>query len=237
MAKASWGAIGIIVVLQLASGRVHAQEAPVALGAAHQLVVSGERLFGYAHGSVSDGSVFAGGGTTKVSSFSLLGNTLSLYAMFSLPHVAVDYFALRRFSIGGCVAYFRAAPEEEPAGPETTSYWGYTIAVRTGLSAPLGRRVIFWPRVGFAHVHVSSRFSTTLTAPASPETTIVDTDDANLYALTVEAPFALMLAPHFFVSAAATLDLGLGGTAILNERPAPAKETDFGASFGLGGFI
>jgi len=167
-----------------------------------------------------------------VSSFSLLGNTLSLYALFSVPNVAVDYFARSRLSIGGAVAYFRAAPQEEPAGPETTSYWGYTVAARTGLSAPLGRRVTFWPRAGLALVHVSSRFSATLATPESPGMRIIDTDDANLYALTVEAPFAVVVAPHFFLSAAATLALGIGGTATLNERPAPATETDFGVSFG-----
>ena len=64
------------------------------------------------------------------------------------------------------------------------------------------------------------------------------------WALVVDAPLVVTIAPHFFVSMAPTVDIGLDGklrtTSSVAGEPAGSQEineTDFALQFALGGYI
>jgi len=240
MAKARWaGAVASMVAL-LTSARAKAQD-EVSFGGAHRVVISAERLFGYTHGTASSNAGGVGSTTTQ-NSWSLLGGGLSAPSLYATPHVAVDVFVTNHLTLGASASYFRLTESVAASGPATVFTAGsptisqLSFAPRLGVSAALGRRIALWPRVGFTYVHL---FDDELGSSGT----------VDLYALTVEAPVIFVLAPHFFVSLAPTLDLGLGGSSsnapdrdggVFAGSPntvTSAKATDLGVLCGLGGFL
>src|SRR3954452_19185496 len=72
-------------------------------------------------------------------------------------------------------------------------------APRVGYGLPLSPLVAIWPRFGLTIMHLTLETSTDV-GSTSVGTTV--------YALTVEVPFVLSLAPHLFLAFGPTLDLG-----------------------------
>jgi hypothetical protein len=113
--------------------------------------------------------------------------------------------------------------------PATLTTSGVTLAVRIGYAAPVGRRVAVWPRLGFTFVHHSTQTGIVFQGVQASSTTTV-------YALTLEVPVVVMVAPHFFVHLGPTYDHGVEGhTGSLD--PLYPKQNDIGVQAGLGGFF
>ena len=232
MTRQSVGAIAIGITLSLGGATARAQ-APGDFGAPGQVVLSVDRLFGYLHLQTSQTQ--NGMRTTATADVvSALGNTFSLLSVYATPRLALDYFVTDRFTVGGSATVFHAS--ETPASmpgvtTSTSTVWGFSLAPRLGFALPLGSGVSFWPRIGFTWVQLSNSFSG-------------GSQDTHLYAVTIEAPFLFRVGPSFFLTAAPTLDLGLGGSssqtstfAGVATSSADIKETDVGVLFGAGGFF
>jgi hypothetical protein len=243
MTKLKWTAVAIGAAVWLAGAGARAQDAPVAFGQARQVVISGERLFGYVH-SEATSSATGADRTTTIDSLSLLGNTLSALTRFAGPRVAFDFFASDRFSIGAAATYLNAGESQSMAAGQSAanpSFSGFLLAPRAGFALALGHALSWWPRVGFTFARLSADIpGAGVAGAATHQTTTTD-----VYALTVEAPLVFALAPHFFLSAAPTLELGLGGSASalfaaggnVTMQNGNAKETDLGVLCALGGFF
>jgi hypothetical protein len=236
MTKTTWGAWVIGAACLLVGARARAEGEPGAFGSAHEVVVSAERLFGFVHASETENE--AGTDVTiTTNSFSLLGNPLTIFSLFTTPHVAFDFFVADHFSVGGTASYFRLSesqPNVAGQGVSGPTFTGFSFSPRLGASVALGPFVQFWPHLGFSLLHLTT----------DDNNTAADTSTISLYALTVDAPFVFTVAPHFFLSVAPTMDLGLGGSnsSSNNSIPTPspsqsAKETDFGVLVGLGGYL
>jgi hypothetical protein len=231
MTKTGTGAIAIGLLVLLTGARARAQETPALFGEAHELVVSSERLFGFVYSSqkVSDPG---GDTTTTVTTFSLFSNPVSFISLYATPRLALDGFVTDRFSVGLAAGFFTTSESESQPGltvnTSSPTITGFSFAPRVGYALPLGRVASLWPRVGFTFFHLS-------TSDSSSAST-------SLYAATLEVPLVITVVPHFFVSVAPTLDLGLGGStsafgATGGSMSVDAKETDFGLECALGGFF
>ena len=206
MTKQSVGAIAIGIILSL-GGTTARAEAPGGFGETGQVVVSVDRLFGYLHLQTTE-TQNGTDATTTADVVSALGNTVSLLSLYATPRLALDYFVTDRFTVGGSATLFHASasPASMPGVTTTTAtLWGFSLAPRLGFALPLGSGVSFWPRVGFTWVQVSQSFSG-------------DSQETHIYALTIEAPFLFRVGSNFFLTAAPTLDLGLGGSTSLTSR-------------------
>ncbi len=232
MTKQSVGAIAIGIILSLGGASARA-EGPGDFGQTGQVVLSVDRLFGYLHLQTTE-TQNGTRTTTTADIVSGFGNGISLLTLYSAPRLALDYFVTDRFTLGGSATVFHASVSSSstPGVTTTTStLWGYSLAPRLGFALPLGSGVSFWPRVGFTWVQLSQSFSGS-------------SQDTDVYALTIEAPFLFRVGSNFFLTAAPTLDLGLGGstsqTSTFGGVAAPgvdSKETDVGVLFGAGGFF
>jgi hypothetical protein len=230
MTKSGSGVIAIGLLVLLGSARAEAQDASASFGDAHQLVLSGERLFGFVHSSrtVSDN----GSESSTVTSFSLFSNPASFVSLYSTPRLALDGFVVDRFSLGLAAGFFRISESFSEPGVTITgsspTITGFSLAPRVGYDVPLGRLVSLWPRVGFTFLHLSSSGT--------------NGDRTTLYAATIEAPLVIAVVPHFFVSITPSLDIGIGGSSSIDggtggTTSTGTKETDFGIECGLGGFF
>jgi hypothetical protein len=239
MTQTRWIGTALGALVMLAGVDARADGDPVAFGRKGHVVISAERLFGFIHADTSSSS----GGTTQTShitSLSVLGNSLDLFTVYAEPRVALDFFATDRVSLGATASYFRVSESiDVPAGQTAPNpeYSGYVLAPRVGYAFAVARTVSVWPRLGFTFAHIATE---TANAGINPNTS--QTDSTNVYAVTIEAPFVFVLTPHFFVSVAPILDLGLGGSTSLtgisaNTQSTNSKETDYGILCGVGGFI
>jgi hypothetical protein len=175
---------------------------PAAFGDAGQFALSGERLFGYTYTHQTFGSGPAATGST----FTLLANPFGRgTGGYSWPRVGFDYFIMRGISLGGSASFSRSS-----SGTNSTT--AYEVAPRVGYEIPIGPWLDVWPRAGVTYVHFSL-----------PGTTL------GYFALTVEAPLAIVVSQHLVITFGPTLDLGLSGSA----GSGSAKITDVGAYFGL----
>jgi hypothetical protein len=209
--------------------RASAQEAATDFGRKGGVAISAERLFGFIR---ADSTTSAAGidRTTHINALSVLGSSLGLFTVYAQPRVGVDFFAAERLSVGASLSYFRISESMDvPAGQVSSSptISGYVLAPRIGYSFILGRAVSLWPRLGFTYAHLATETSSTAGVSTSSGT--------SLYAVTIEAPFVFAVAEHFFLSAAPTLDLGVGGST--STAGTDVKETDYGLLLALGGFI
>jgi hypothetical protein len=179
------------------------------------VAISAERLFGYVHSSVTTSNVLGGTTTQSVDGFSLLTNPLGGSSSgYAWPRVGFDVFIVRSVSLGGSVGYFSVSP---PTG----SISGFLFAPRVGYAAHLGPKIALWPRGGITVEQVS----TTSAAGTSTKTSV--------FALTLEAPLAILVAPRIAVLVGPTLDLGLGGSVSTGGGSSDRKNTDFGIQAGL----
>jgi hypothetical protein len=213
--------VGLTVLLMSSLGALTArsQAEEVGFGAAHQLVISADRLFGYSHAweTLSYRGVEQTGHSDNLSIF---GSPItSLTASYSAPRLAFDGFVTDGFSIGGSVSYFWTSAKSV-AATSTSSIDGFMVMPRVGYALALGQSVAIWPRVGFSYLHASGSGNT-----------------ASLYAGTLEVPVVISLGPNVALLVGPTLDVGLGGSQSQNGLTLDDKETDLGVQFGIAGSL
>jgi hypothetical protein len=197
----------------LAAGRARAQDAE--FGDLGHVAISAERLFGYVH--TSETTTVAGVDTSRSNdSFSLFSNPFGGIATgYGWPRLAVDVFAARGLSVGAAAGFFHVSTNN-------TSLNGFLLAPRIGYATNLGGRAFFWPRGGMTYAHASSSAgSGALTSTGS------------VFALTLEAPLAIVATPHVAFLVGPTFDLGLSGSTTTGGAKVDSKTTDFGVQAGL----
>jgi hypothetical protein len=237
----------IVLAAMIVAGAVRAEDAAPTFGAKRQVVISAERLFGFAYATRSEdesgevAATFNHAGTA----FGPLGGAVAATELYTVPRLAVDV-VWRRFTLGSAVTFFRASLEEN-ARPALAFYQPpstmdvLVLAPRAGYLVALGRFVNIWPRVGFTYVlaHSSTTFDAAGSAQAVPQGPTTST--IGLYALTLEAPVAIRVVEHVLIMAGPSLDLGLDGRETVNGQPrsqsATIHETDLGVTCGLAGYF
>jgi hypothetical protein len=200
------------IVVILAAGKAWAGEP--AFGEAGHVALSAERLFGYVH-SKQTTSVAGTDMSQSEDSFSLFNNPLGAATGYSFPRLGVDVFIAPSISVGGSLGYFNLSP---PTG----SFSGFAFAPRLGFAARLGPNAAIWARGGITYQHVT-------TDPGNGGTSQTGT----AFALTLEAPIAILVAPRAAFLIGPTLDLGLGGSVSAAGASTDRKFTDYGIQAGL----
>jgi hypothetical protein len=223
--------LGILILL-ISSKAAAQSDAP--FGARNQLAFSAERLFGLERATQTD-SITGGTATTTTTGVSAFSNPGSFLSTYATPRVAVDGFVANRVSVGAALGLYTFARSTLSGSAETSSQeTGVTVGPRAGYAAVLGRGASIWPRLGFAYSYATS------SGAGSGGLKNTETQ----WALVVDAPLVVTVAPHLFVSIAPTVDIGLDGklrtTSNIGGGPAGSQdvnETDFGLQFALGGYI
>jgi len=206
----------------LASSSAGAQD----FGKRGQLAVSAERLFGFSHNS-SSLSLPGGDRDSSTTSFSLLSSPMGAsgpdnvpWAGYGSPRVAGDYFIIDRLSLGAALGYAHVSLTN-PAGlgnqENTRSGHVITFAPRVGYAIAFNDLVGFWPRAGFTYRSYS-----------------VENVSAHNLAFTLEAPFTFNVLPHVVVWGGPTLDVGVSGSASVDNGNSTTVSSDFHSTeFGI----
>jgi hypothetical protein len=215
MTKATATTIAL-ALLTLAGASARAADEPPTFGERHQMVLSAERLFGYVHNSSND-------------TISLLKDDGA--DEFTRPRVAFDAFVFGHLTVGAAGGYTHTSTLQQVfTGPAVrTTSWTIALGPRVGYGAALGRKVTLWPRVGFLYLH-----SEVSVPPIPIGVAAAFQQGGTVYALTIEVPVVVSVAPHFFVHAGPTVDSGLGGRSSFSLD---ARQTDIGLQAGLGGYF
>jgi len=200
-----WLGLGAAALASLA-GRASAQDA--SFGDKGHLALSAERLFGYVH-TESKASTTAASASRSVDSVTVLANPIAGATGYGWPRIGIDGFVARGVSIGGSFGYFHYSPDG------STSVSGFVLAPRLGYAAMVGPRVAIWPRLGFTYEQISQ------------------SSTQNVFALTVEAPFTILVVPRAAFLIGPTADIGLGGGSSVSGTDISEKITDFGLQAGL----
>jgi hypothetical protein len=222
----------LVGLIDGAGARSARAEEPSGPAAPRRLVVSAERLLGFAYASGTQGaSRNSAEIDTSGTTFGWLGSSA---ASTVAPRVGVDIFVVKGLTVGAAASYTAGSVETSIRSQfvfqppeETTST--LTLAPRVGYFIPIVRSVGVWPRLGFTYVRSHSTGLTTATM--------------GLYALTLEAPVAIRVAEHLLVTVGPTLDAGLDGALSSSTANAPLvpnrtlKETDFGLTAGFAGYF
>jgi hypothetical protein len=223
-------AAAILLTSVLASASAHAQETPVAFGDGHQLVLATERIFGYVYSSQTT-TVNGMEQTVEVNSFSLFSTTLN--TVFSAPRLALDYFVTQRFSLGLAASYFRLSQDiPDQTNVFAPTYTGFLFAPRAGYAVPLSPIVSLWPRLGLTimNLELEAEFGGASSSSG-----------ATYYAVTIEAPLVLTIAPHVFIGLGPTLDQSVSGSSDNTSQGTSMSEdvsaTNFGFQASLGGYL
>jgi len=213
--------VGIIVGISTIGGRAQAQGEPPESGFGDKghFALGAERVFGYVHVSQDQSTSGITTTTTTFNSISVLGSPIhNAASVFSFPRVGFDAFIGPSFSLGGSLTYFHLS---QSANSNNDTLSGFMIAPRLGVTVRLGPSIWLWPRAGITYVSFSADIGQGTSQSSS------------LFAATVEAPVAVMLAPQAILLIGPTIDLGLSGSTKINGDTAgiPStniKETDIG---------
>ena len=205
----------LVFVMAAIAGEAAAAEPE--LGDRGRFTLSAERLFGYVH-STTDTTIGGGIQTTEsTDSFTLLTNPAGgLYTGYGWPRIAFDAFVARGVSLGGSLGIAHVAPDQ---GDSIT---GFLVAPRVGYALHLGSRLALWPRLGFTFAQVSTN-----PAGAGADITV------KAYAVTLEAPLAIFLAPRVALHLGPAFDLGVGGSTSAGGASTDSSTNDFGVYAGL----
>ena len=131
--------------------------------------------------------------STTNNSFSLLTNPAGIVSGYGWPRIGVDVFVVRGLTVGGALGFLYLAPE---MGSNTRLF---LVAPRIGYAATLAPGLAIWPRVGITYWNISNDSSTSSSSSA--------------FALTIEAPLAIQLAPRVQLLIGPAVDIGVGGSA------------------------
>lgn len=208
------------VSAMLASSSAWAQN----FGEKGTIAISAERLFGFTYDSAT---ATQNGQDTKasVTHFSLLSSPVSIggsggnagvWAGYSTPRVAGDYFIIDRLSLGAALGYAHWSATVQlpgPGGNETTSSGdSFTFAPRVGYFLSFTDKIGWWPRGGLTYRSYSA-----------------ENAGGHDIAFTLESPFAFTLIPHVAFWAGPTLDLGFAGSQHVEAPNGTTTSIDFNA--------
>lgn len=229
----------VLAILTLLVGTEAAAQTDARFGSRDQLTFSAERLFGFERVTQTD-SIPNGTATTTTTGVSAFGNLGAFFSAYAIPRVAVDGFVARGLSVGASLGAY-AQSRSTLAGSDVTSEAerGVMVGPRVGYAVVLGRFASLWPRLGLNYVYMTSEGS------SNGAGTVGLRNIRTQLALVVDAPLVVTLTPHFFVSLAPTVDVGVGGKlrrtgSAANAIPPTSQdvnESDFGVQFALGGYI
>ena len=217
--KLTWTVAWLLVLF---AGRASAQEPKSqepTFGDAGHVAISAERLFGYVHASRTQ---TVGGMETSSSqdSFTLLTNPLGALSGYGWPRIGIDAFVTHGLSVGGALGFFYLSDDDED------SVTGFLLAPRIGYALPVGPQVAIWPRAGVTYWHLSSNPSGTDTNTSS-----------SAFAVTLEVPVTILLAPRVAFTIGPTVDIGVGGSTSASvggaSVSADQRYTDIGGHAGL----
>jgi hypothetical protein len=209
----TWALASTLVLL---AGRASAQEP--GFGEPGHVALSAERLFGYVHSKETQ-SMGGVDMSRSIDTFTLFTNPIGAASGYAWPRLALDAFVSHGVSVGGSLGLFYLSQD-------SASITGFLIAPRFGYAAMIGPRVAIWPRGGITYWHVS-------TDPGNGGTT----GTQSAFALTIEAPLTILVAPRVGLLIGPTIDIGLGGSQGGGGASIDDKFTDFGLQAGVLLFI
>lgn len=178
------------------------------IGNAGQFVFGAERLTG-----ISFNRHGYNGGTATSTSVGLLG-AFSGTAVGS-PRVGLDYFVVDSLSVG------------------LGAWYAHDSGISTpGITSSASHMLLLAPRVGYAYA-----FDDTFSVWPRAGLTYATTNDGHFLDLTLEGLFGVSPVSHLVILGGPFADLGLSGSADVGAGSQDAKETGFGLTFGLAGYI
>jgi hypothetical protein len=179
------------------------------IGNAGQLVFGAERLTG-----ISFNRFGYNGGTGTSTSIGLLGPFSGENSVGS-PRVGLDYFVIDSVSIGAGLWYAHDS--------------GVSVAGGSGSGS---HTFLFAPRVGYAYA-----FDDTFSVWPRAGITYVSQTGGHYLDLTLEGLFGISPVSHLVILGGPFADLGLSGSQNAGAGSQDAKQTGFGLTFGLAGYI
>jgi hypothetical protein len=243
----------------------HAQKKVDNIGNAGGIVIGGERLAGVYHTTMTD-TVEASGPNvrleveleTSTTTLAIFGHNPS--APTELPRLALDYFIVDGFSVGGSFIFARSAIEVDGERRDTNGVLTQTTDIdggrltlqaivfhpRIGYALAFNEYIGVWPRAGFSYTHIKQTEETTVSDPVSriedhvEETTTLTFTHLTLEGLLFVSPFS-----NFAFIGGPFGDIGLGGSSEFDTNQpvnAPAPDTDtklsaFGFIVGIAGYF
>jgi hypothetical protein len=256
------------VALACATVPAYAQNKVDNIGNGGGIVIGGERLAGVYHTTstekIEDEQVV--GGTTVTSEVEVETSTTTL-AIFGhnpgapteLPRLALDYFVVDGFSVGGSFVFARNAIEID--GERRVSGGGMSQSAdidgghvtlqaivfhpRTGYALAFNEYIGIWPRAGFSYTHIQRAEETTVSDPISGvEEDVEETTTITLTHLTLEGLLFVSPFPNFAFIGGPFADIGLGGgTEFDSNQPnvdvpdGDSKLSAFGFIVGVAGYF
>lgn len=171
------------------------------------LVISGERLFGF----YLDNVTREVGGRDDTVHHTVIGLGWAAPAgMLATPRLGIDYLLTDNFSLGGNIGFI----SHSVAGRTETAFM---LDFRAGYALRLGHVVTLWPRAGLGF-----GFASVENAP----------DDSHMFTFSVDVPLAFALTEGFAITAGPVLDIGFAGKDVGRD----ASELLFGVMIGLSGW-
>jgi hypothetical protein len=232
------------------------------------IVISGERLAGVYHTTSTEkleDEQVAGGTTftsevemeTSVTTFAVLGHNPS--APTELPRLALDYFVVDGFSVGGSFIFARNAieidGEQRVSGggvSQSTDIDGGQVTLQTivfhpriGYALAFNEYVGVWPRAGFSYTHLERTAETTVPDPITGvDENVEEKTTTTLTHLTLEGLLFVSPFPNFAFIGGPFADIGLGGGSEFDSNQpnvsvpdGDAKQSSFGFIVGVAGYF
>jgi hypothetical protein len=176
--------------------------------------------------------------TASWTTIALFGNG-AISNVHSMPRLALDYFVVEGFSLGGSFVYWRMSGELEPEEGDATDLPTLSSVLfnpRLGYSFVIDETLAIWPRAGITYGNSKSE-QTTPSATGDVDTSL----SLSTWAITAEVPFVISPIENFAITAAPFIDFGVGGTLTTESDPGEsvevdAKMTTFGAWIGIAGY-
>jgi hypothetical protein len=215
-------------------------------GSDAQIVFGVERVTGvFAHSQKDETDAVTTTDTTT--EIALFGNAAS--NVHALPRLALDYFVIEGFSLGGSLVFYRRSGESETeaAGATVTSdtptITSFMIQPRVGYSFVLDETFAIWPRGGITYGNTKIED----TVPPIPPATGSSEASTTFSTLALTLDVAVVISPieNFAIMIGPFLDLGVSGTKTAELTPASGastsiendnKITTFGVAMGIAGY-
>lgn len=236
--------LGFATVL-FATGLGGSAHADTPFGEDGQLILSGERLFGFSYSTT----------TTESSGTKATESTTALSLMWPGPSLGPTPYEIARaafdvvvgsgVTLGGSIGFatFSGSTKTEAGGQSQTrddpTLTLFALAPRVGYVLPLSDTFAFWPRVGITYYSI--RASTELTAAGVTSTTKTTTDGVGL---DLEPAFVYTPVSHFGILIGPAADIALSGkqSVEVSSRPSNVPDTkekfnSFGVHLGLLGYF
>jgi len=219
------------LALACAAIPAHAQRKVDNIGNGGGIVIGAERLAGVYHTTntvtIKEEQNIGGTPVTSESESKSSTTTVALFghdpaSPTEIPRLALDYFVVDGFSMGGSFSFMRNAIEIE--SKQTTSVGGssqsssngegrvtqqaFVFHPRLGYAVAFNEYVGIWPRAGFSYTHIERREAAFPTEPGVEQKTTITLTNLTLEGLLFVSPFS-----NFAFVGGPFADIGLGGSA------------------------